>query len=246
MRQTYLTSGQLYPSTLQGDSIQCKAVLKGRGFKPIILMKSLQFLLTTSICATCIFITLPSHVQAASITFEERKAKVGFPVNKQIIYIPKDKTGENISGFGTVFTKYTTEVDKTEMGFLDNKFTISFDFDNEHFNLHTFNRVVYPGQKFNPTISESPSLISFLSVGAHTATVKLSILSVFHPFVVSPNNPPQPRRSGVIASDTSHFTIRPEPVPEPSTILSSCIALVGLPAFQRKYAKLKKKTKAQV
>jgi hypothetical protein len=207
-------------------------------------MKSLQFLLTTSICTTCIFITLPSHVQAASITFEERKAKVGFPVNKQIIYIPKDKTGENISGFGTVFTKYITEVGKTEMGFLNNEFTYSFNFDNEYFFSHTFNEVVSPGETVNTTITESPSLTSFLSVGNHTATVQLNILSVFKPFVVSPNNPPQTKQSGVIVSDTSYFTI--QPVPEPSTILSSCIALVGLPAFQRKYAKLKKKTKAQV
>lgn len=244
MRQTYLTSGQPYPSTLQGDSLQCKAVLKGRGFKPIILMKSLQSLLTTSICATCMFITLPSHVQAASITFEGEKAEVQSPFDGQIIYIPENSTGENISGSGTVFTKYTTEVGTTEMGFLDNEFTFSFDFDNEYYISDTFNLVVRPGEKVITTITESLFLTSLLSVGNHTATVKLSILSVFKPFVVSPNNPPQTKKSGVIVSDTHNFTI--QPVPEPSTILSSCIALVGLPAFQRKYAKLKKKTKAQV
>jgi len=207
-------------------------------------MKSLQFLLTTSICATCIFITLPSHVQAASITFEEGKAEVKSPFDGQIIYIPENNTGENISGFGTVFTKYTTEVGTTELGFLDNVFTISFDFDNEHFFSDKFNLPVSPGKIVSDTITASPSLLSFLSVGNHTATVKLSILSVFTPFIVSPNNPAQTKKSGVVVSDTNHFTI--QPVPEPSTILSSCIALVGLPAFQRKYAKLKKKTKAQV
>jgi hypothetical protein len=130
------------------------------------------------------------------------------------------------------------------MGFLDNEFTYSFNFDNKYFFSDKFNKLVSPGEIVNTTITESLSLTSFLSVGDHTATVQLSILSVFKPFVVSPNNPPQTKKSGVIVSDTSHFTI--QPVPEPSTILSSCIALVGLPAFQRKYAKLKKKTKAQV
>jgi hypothetical protein len=207
-------------------------------------MKSLQFLLTTSICATCIFITLPSHVQAASITFEGEKAEVKSPFDGQIIYIPENKTGENISGSGTVFTKYTIEVGTTEMGFLDNEFTLSFDFDNKYFFSNTFNLLVSPGEKVTSTVTQSPFLTSFLSVGNHTATVKLSILSVFKPFVVNPNNPPQTKKSGVIVSDTNNFTI--QPVPEPSTILSSCIALVGLPALQRKYAKLKKKTKAQV
>ena len=235
MRQTYLTSGQPYSSTLQGDSIQCKAVLKGRGFKPIVLMKSLQFLLTTSICATCIFITLPSHVQAASITFEEEKAKVESPFDKQIIYIPEDKTGENISGFGTVFTKYTTEVDKTEMGFLDNEFTYSFNFDNKYFFSYKFNKVVSPGEKVNTTITASPSLTSFLSVGDHTATVELSILSVFKPFVVSPDNSPQTKKSGVIVSDTSHFTI--QSVPEPLTMLGAATALGYGAILKRKYSK---------
>ena len=38
--------GQPYPSTPRGDSIQCKAVLKGRGFKPIVLMTDSPLLAT--------------------------------------------------------------------------------------------------------------------------------------------------------------------------------------------------------
>jgi hypothetical protein len=198
-------------------------------------MKSLQFLLTTSICATCIFITLPSHVQAASITFEGEKAEVQSPFDGQIIYIPENKTGENILGSGTVFTKYTIEVGTTEMGYLDNEFTYSFNFDNKYFFSNTFNLLVAPGQKVISTVTQSPSLNSFLSVGNHTATVELSILSVFKPFVVSSNNPPQIKKSGVIVSDTSHFTI--QSVPEPLTMLGAATALGYGAILKRKYSK---------